>query len=242
MVVDVTNPTWEREVNETKQLEVLNRWYASTDKPEGTRALDVSFIARLILRKADEKPVQVADSTWSLELGCSESSIRDAATKLENIEAGFGWIQMVRGKRKGVASKYTLVLDRLPLSAELKRTILTDEMRTFTRAFMQKLRAFNPRRKFYQNTDQRWAFRFQKLLNRLDGDLKLLGDLTDFALIEPSFRGFVVKDGPKAMLKSWKKLRALHAEHVRRMDETKAAQTIAAQHDADVDALFSASE
>jgi hypothetical protein len=226
-------------MDNSKQLEVLSRFYASEEKPQGVRPVDLSFVVRLILRKADERPLRVADETWARELGCGVSAFRDSVAR---VEEQYGWVHVVRGQRKGMPSSYTLLFDKLPLSAELKRTIVSDDARKITKQFMGKLKLFSPKRRFYKNTDLRWSYYFQKFLDRLNGDLGRLSAVIDFALAEPAFRGPVVQHGPKAVKKSWKKLTKAFEEHTQKLQAARAEQEMRAQHNAQVDALFAENE
>jgi hypothetical protein len=184
--------------------------YAAEDKPKGMQPIDMLQVTRILLQKADEQTVGISRGTLSLQLCCGETAISESQKRLQK----FDWITKLSGKRRGVPNRLGVVLDALPLTEELKRTVVSDQAKAlamkYRSAQLQILRILSPFKKprFMKNSLQTYAFSLQVLLDKkCGGDEELLRRIISFASNSPAYRGKVVR-GPHELRKSWKSLRA----------------------------------
>jgi hypothetical protein len=81
-------------------------------------------------------------------------------------------------------------VDKLPLSGDLRRTIVSDEMKQMALHYKTGLLSIKPNRRFAKGALQRFAFRLQWMLeNKCAGAAMLLAKVINFAFASPTLRG-----------------------------------------------------
>lgn len=189
---------------------VLRRLVSSENLPRNCKPIDLLLVSRLLLQKADEKDVFVSRATMAENLACGERTIYDSQQRLLKL----GWITLKKGAHKGQVNRIGVVLDKLPLDADLTKTVVSDDARNIAARYRAYLQRQNPRRRFFKNSLQQTAFRFETLLKKCDGDKDLLVNIVNYGLRHPSFVGAVSK-GPHEIAKHWKSLRLAYDDAVR---------------------------
>jgi hypothetical protein len=204
-------------VKEELLTNVLRRLVSSEELPKDCKPIDLLLVTRLLLQKADEKDVTVSRGTFALNLGCSERTIYDSQQRLLE----FGWITLKKGAHKGQVNRIGVVLDKLPLDADLKKTIASDDAKEVAGRYRTFLKKQDPRRRFFKGSLQRSEFRFQTLLKKCDGRKELLIAVINFGLKHPAFRDSLLK-GPHLLVKHWKALWKAYDE----ADETQQSRLL----------------
>ena len=207
---------------------VLRRMCASENKPKGMQPIDLLQVFRFVLQEADEQDVGVARGTLAVQLCCGESTIYESQKRLKKL----GYITVAKGRRKGMANRFGVQIDKLPLSEELKRTVVTDYSRELAKWYRQQQQdTIRNRRlkqtRFMKHSLQQYAFRLEWLLNNKCGlnedgsrNSLLLGAIITFAFNSPAYIKKAMR-GPHELRNSWKSLRADY-------DAAEAAETAAA--------------
>src|SRR5260370_2673041 len=129
----------------------------------------------------------MSNSTISMELGCTEPTLNASVDRL--ISAG--WLTFISGKSRKQPSVYTVLIDKLPVADELKRTIISPAMRTLAVQSAQAIKTSmtGKKRRFTKQHLQRMAFTLQTFLDKhCDGDERLLRGAVNFALAHPTYR------------------------------------------------------
>jgi DNA-binding MarR family transcriptional regulator len=184
-------------------LETLRKLLASDEgRPEGILPVDLLLVARLLLQRADERPVYTSQSTLARELNCTERTVSGSAQRLK----AAGWIEVETGQARWNANKYFVLLAKLPLEESLRRTIVSTEARKLAADYMSEQRKAKPKRIFRRGTEQRYAFRLQSLIDKCDGNEGLLRLILRFALRSENFRTIALR-GPHHIRRCWKSLR-----------------------------------
>jgi hypothetical protein len=173
-------------------------------RPEEIAPIDLLLVVCLLLHGGDEKPVRMSHSTISIELGCVEQTLKTSVDRLVSA----GWITFVSGKSRKLPSTYTVLIDKLPVAEELKRTIISAAMVTLAVQYSQatNVSTTGKKRRFTKAHLQRMAFTLQTFLDKhCGGDEQLLRRLVNFALAHPAYR-VKANRGPHELRRVFKKL------------------------------------
>lgn len=200
-------------------LETVRRLLANDEgRPEGLLSVDLLLIVRLLLQDGDERPVYTSQGTLARELGCSENTIRLASIRLRQA----GWLELETGKGRWKPNRYFVLLEKLPLEAKLRRTVVSDAAAMLAKNYMNEQRKAKPRRIFRKGTEQRYAYRLQTLLDKCGGDEQLLRQRIRFALRTEKYRAAALR-GPHVIRRSWKSLTADYENALKANQKEQAA-------------------
>ena len=194
---------------------VLRKLVSSHELPKDCKPLDLLLVTKLLLQNADERDVYTSRITLALSLGCTEGTIDASIDRLQK----FGWLVVRSRAGKGQPNRLGVILDKLPLDADLKRTIVGDDARTIAGNYYQLLKREQPKRRFFKGHLERWAYVFQKLLDKCEGDVERLRAVINFGLRHPDF-GLKMRVGPHEIAKNWKSLRSACGEAVEQQSQT----------------------
>jgi hypothetical protein len=184
--------------------EVVRGLLQHTGRPEDIASNDMLLVICLLLHGADEKPVRMANSTLSMELACSEPTLKASVNRLVNAE----WLTFISGKSRKQPSIYSVLIDKLPVAEELKRTIISTAMTTLAEQYSHaiKISISGKTRRFTKAHKQRMAFTLQTFLDKhCGGDEQLLRRLVNFALAHPTYR-VKANRGPHELRRVFRKL------------------------------------
>lgn len=182
-------------------MQVLRRLLESEDKPKECTPTDLLQTVRFLVQHSAESGVSISRGTLSVQLGCGESAIYESQQRLKN----FGWLAVQKGKRRGAANRFTLLIDKLPLG-DLKKTVISDEMRELARSYQTLVKACDRTKRFMKGSLQVYAFRLETLLSKCGGDEKVLREIIKFAFGRPEFYAKAMR-GPHELRKSWRSLK-----------------------------------
>jgi hypothetical protein len=186
-------------------IEVLRGLFQYEDRPEGIKSVDLLLMHCLLLHGGDEKPVRMSKSTLGMEIGCQdEATVSSSVDRL----VGAGWLTFISGKSRKQPSLYTILIDKLPVADELKRTIISTAMRTLAVQYSlaTKTSVTGKKRRFTKQHLQRMAFTLQTFLDKhCDGDEALLRGAVNFALSHPTYRVKATR-GPHDLRRVFRKL------------------------------------
>jgi hypothetical protein len=180
---------------------VLRGLLCSENKPKELTSLDLLQTVRLLIQRADESDLYVSQGTLAVQLCSSTNSIARSQAVLSTLE----WLVVRKGGYRGRTNLYTIALDKLP-TADLTRTVVSNEARQFATEVGTHLRV-TKRKKFMRGWHQQWAFGFQKLIDRTNGDAGQVSRVLNFAFNHPSYAKKAER-GPAALLRVWKPLQA----------------------------------
>jgi hypothetical protein len=184
--------------------EVVRGLLQHEGRPEGIAPIDLLLVVCLLLHGGDEKPVRMSNSTISMELGCTEPTLNASVGRLVSA----GWLTFISGKSRKQPSIYTVLIDKLPVADELKRTIVSPAMTTLAVQYSlaTKVSISGKRRRFTKSHLQRMAFTLQTFLEKhCDGDEGLLRGAVNFALSHPKYR-VKANRGPHDLRRVFRKL------------------------------------
>jgi len=175
-----------------RSLEDIIRGLLEYDgRPEEIGSTELLLVVWLVTKGAVEAPVRASRTTLGMALGTSDVTVWRAVKNLI-ADGGVGWIQVQSGRGRGNASLYSVLIDRLPVPEQIKRTIVSKQAveiaakYCLTAAYSQV--TFKKRR-FTQANRQRIAFCFQTFLEKhCAGDLQLLRDALNHARTSPKYR------------------------------------------------------
>ena len=181
--------------------------YSIPDLAEEIGPEDILLVGCLLLHGADEKPVRMSNSTISMALGCSESPLKISVRRLVAV----GWIAKVSGKGRKNPNLYSVMIDKLPVADELKRTVISPAMRTLGAQYADAIKGSGgKKRRFTKANMQRMAFTLQTFLEKhCGGDENLLRGAVNFALTNPAYH-IKARRGPHELRRVFKKLLAAY--------------------------------
>ena len=177
-------------------------------KPEEVTPIDLALIARLLLQKADERSAYPSLGTLALELGCGESAISESVKRLKRI----GWLQVESGSGRHRPNRYFVLLGALPVPAPLKTPTVTEDAKSLAKTYLGLQKQWQPKRIFRKGTEQRYAYRFQSLLKKCNGNKSLLVKMLNFALVDGSTFKSAALVGPHRLRKVWRSLERAYRE------------------------------
>jgi len=183
-------------------VQTIQRLFAAEDKTSDITPAALLLTIRLLVQGADERDTNLSQGTSADQLNCSESLIYETTKILKANE----WIAVRSGKNKALPNRMLVVLDKLPLSGELRRTIVSEEMRQIALHYKLILVKIKPNRRFAKGALQRFAFRLQSLLDKkCAGDANLLANVINFAFASPMYHKKALR-GPHELRRNWKTL------------------------------------
>jgi len=183
-------------------VQTIQRLFAAEDKPSDITPAALLLTIRLLVQGADERETYLSQGTLAEQFHCSESLIYATTKLLKSHE----WIAVRSGKHKALPNRMQVRLDKLPLSGELRRTIVSDEMKQMALNYKTALLRIKPNRRFAKGALQRFAFRLQWLLeNKCARNAKLLTNVINFAFASPIYHVKAVR-GPHELRRNWKAL------------------------------------
>jgi len=188
--------------------EVMRGLLQSEGRPEEIGPEDILLVGCLLLHGADEKPVRMSGSTISMSLGCSESPLKISVRRLVAV----GWIAKVSGKGRKNPNLYSVMIDKLPVADELKRTFISPAMRTLAAQYSIaiKVSTSGKKRRFTKAHIQRMAFTLQTFLDKhCGGDEQLLRGAVNFALSSVAYQ-VKARRGPHELRRVFKKMLAAY--------------------------------
>src|SRR6266404_2070131 len=191
-------------MKEQTLLQTLRRLLAGDEgRPEDLLPIDLLLIVRLLLQGADERPVYASQGTLALQLTCTERTVAQSSARLKQA----GWLELETGKGRWKPNRYFVLLEKLPMEEQLRRTVVSAEAEKLARDYMFEQRKAKPSRIFRKGTQQRYAYRIQTLIDKAGGDEPLVRLKIRFALRSPKYRAAALR-GPHVIRRSWKSLTA----------------------------------
>jgi hypothetical protein len=153
-------------------------------RPKIIGPVEMLLVLWFVEKGALERPVRGSWVTLSMALGCSESTVQRAVDNLL-ADGGTGWIAKKSGRGRGNGNLFTVLLDKLPVAEELKRSIISARAMEIARRYCVTARispvTFKARR-FTRANQQRIGFCIQTFLDKhCNGDVQLLRDALNFA-------------------------------------------------------------
>jgi hypothetical protein len=148
----------------------------------------------------------MSNSSISMAVGCTEPTLSASVDRLVSA----GWLTFISGKSRKQPSIYTVLVDKLPVADELKRTIISPAMRTLAVQYSlaTKTSLTGKKRRFTKQHLQRMAFTLQTFLEKhCDDDESLLRGAVNFALSHPTYR-VKANRGPHDLRRVFRKLLA----------------------------------
>ena len=201
-----------KEMEDSQLIRVLRNLYTSKDaKPKEITPTDLALVSRLLLQKADEEAVYPGKATLELELNCGEWAITESLKRLESVTVEGElrpWVTVESGARRQIANRYRVLVQNLPIEAELKRPTVTKEAENFAKYFLSLQKTWQPKRIFKKGTERRYAYRFQTLFDRCqhpNGSKWLFVQILNFALSDNRFKAHALA-GPHKLPKVWRSL------------------------------------
>ena len=186
-------------MNDSQLTQVIRHLLAS-DKPSDIKPLDVLLVVRLLLQHAAEKSVTLSYSSLADQLCCTEHTVATSVDRLVD----HGWLTFTSGKNQNRANTFFVVLDKLPLEADLKKTVVGPMARNMAAQHVMMMK--RARRRVFKTTGDRLAFGFQFLIDRkCKGDANLLFSLLNFAGNHPDYQAKLLR-GPHEMKRCWRSL------------------------------------
>ena len=188
------------------KLEVIRGLLNYEGRAEEIAGTDILVIVCLLIHGADEQSVRMSNSTISMAVGCTEPTLSASVDRLVSA----GWLTFISGKSRKQPSIYTVLIDKLPVADELKRTIISPAMRTLAVQYSlaTKTSVTGKKRRFTKQHLQRMAFTLQTFLEKhCDGDESLLRGAVNFALSHPTYR-VKANRGPHDLRRVFRKLLA----------------------------------
>ncbi len=183
-------------------VQTIQRLFAAEDKPRDITPAALLLTIRLLVQGADERATNLSQGTLAEQFRCSESLIYATTKILKRHE----WVAVRSGKNKALPNRMQVQLDKLPLSGELRRTIVSDEMRQMALNYKLALVKIKPNRRFARGALQNFAFRLQWMLeNKCAGDANLLTNVINFAFSSPTYHAKALR-GPHELRRNWKAL------------------------------------
>jgi hypothetical protein len=169
------------------KLEVIRGLLRYEGRAEEIKGNDILLIVCLLIHGGDEQPVRMSNSTLGMELGCTEPTLRASADRLVSA----GWLTFTSGKSRKQPSIYTVMIDKLPIADDLKRTIISPAMTTLAVQYSMatSVSMTGKKRRFKKQHLQRMAFTLQTFLEKhCDGEENLLRGAVNFAINHPKYR------------------------------------------------------
>lgn len=187
-------------------VQTIQRLFAAEDKPRDITPAALLLTIRLLVQGADERATSLSQGTLAEQFRCSESLIHATTKILKRYE----WVAVRSGKNKAQPNRMQVQLDKLPLSGELRRTIVSDEMKQMALHYKLALVKIKPNRRFARGALQNFAFRLQWMLeNKCAGDANLLTNVINFAFSSPTYYAKALR-GPHELRRNWKALFAAY--------------------------------
>lgn len=176
----------------------------SAARPEGVGPNEICTVIVLVVKGGLEQPIRASAETLGMEIGASP---RTAERTIERLTADdTKWLSKVSGKGRKNANRYTVMLDRLPVPEEVKKTIITEPMRLLARQYCAAIKpqgTTGKKRRVTKAVQQRMAFCLQKLLDRhCGGDEHLLRRAINFAFADQRYRAKAFR-GPHALRRNF---------------------------------------
>lgn len=160
-------------------------------RPKGIGSTELLLVIWLVTKGAISKPVRASWSTLGMALGASDVTVWRAIKKL-GVDGGAGWVEVKSGKGRGNASMYSVLLDKLPVAEEIRRTVVSKQATDIAAQYCKGAKV-NPftfkKRRFTQGNKQRIAFCVQTFLDKqCKGDVGLLCDALNHARTSAKYR------------------------------------------------------
>jgi hypothetical protein len=160
-------------------------------RPKTVGPVEILLVVWLVEKGALGKPVRASWPTLSMALGCGESTAQRAVINLVT-ETGTGWIAKKSGKGRGNGNTFTVMLDKLPVAEEIRRTIISKQAMELAGRYCLTAahsQVTFKKRRFTRANKQRFAFCFQTFLDKhCNGDWQLLRDALNFARLSPKYK------------------------------------------------------
>jgi hypothetical protein len=191
-------------MNAEAKLEVIRGLLKYEGRAEEIAGMDILVIVCLLLHGADEQPVRMGNATLSMALSCTEPTLSKSVKRLKAV----GWLHVKSGKGRQNPNLYTVLIEKLPVADDLKRTVLSPEMQALAKQYADAIRftTEGKKRRFTPANLQRMGFALQQFFDRhCAGDEQLLRAALNFALAHPKFR-VKAHRGPHALRRSFGKL------------------------------------
>jgi hypothetical protein len=212
-----------------KEIDVIRGLYESLNRPVEIKQIDLGLTSLLVIRGGLTRPVHTSESALALALIVSEPTVAASVTRLQSVE----WVQKRSGKSRRVGNSYVVILDNLPVTEELKRTLISPMARTIAESYIKAMptNAKGRPRRFTKAERQRIAFALQTFLDKfVDGDGKLLCDVINFALNHPKY-AMRARKGPHMLRRPFKKLlKEFRDSQTAEAAKPRAASVCALQH------------
>lgn len=177
-------------------------------RPDGIGPTEITVVIALVVKGALEKPVLASNVTLGMAIGAADSTVKRAMERLGG--EGVRWIEKQSGRGRSNSNRYTVLLDRLPVAEEVKRTVINDRMRTLAVNYAKFIKPYGKKgrpRRFTKANYQRMAFCLQQFLARCDGDEVLLVRIVNFAVTDPRYRSKAIR-GPHFLRRDFAKMLA----------------------------------
>jgi hypothetical protein len=139
-----------------------------------------------------------------MALNVTERTITASTGRLSSA----GWVHKQSGKSRRQGNTYGVILEKLPVAQDIKRTVITTEAWTLAEQYMRAVpnNTKGKPRRFTKSERQRFAFALQTFLDRYTaGDAQLLRDVLNFALSHPKYAA-KAKRGPHELRRPFRKI------------------------------------
>jgi hypothetical protein len=171
--------------------QIIRGLLAFEGRPEGIGSTELLLVIWLVTKGAIEKPVKASWPTLGMALGASDVTVWRAVKRLV-ADGGVGWVERRSGKGRGNGNTYSVLLDKLPIAEEIKRTVVSKQAMEIATQYCKSAK-FNPftlkKKRFTQSNKQRIAFCVQQFLDRhCAGDVRILIDALNYARMSPKYR------------------------------------------------------
>src|SRR5882672_3523273 len=187
-----------------KLLEVIRGLFEADGRPAEIEPVDIALTAYLVLKGALANPVRGSGSTLGMALNVTERTITASTGRLSSA----GWVHKHSGKSRRQGNTYSVILEKLPVAQDIKRTVITPEAWTLAEQYMRAVpnNTKGKPRRFTKSERQRFAFALQTFLERYTaGDVNLLRDVINFALRHPKY-ATKAKRGPHELRRPFRKI------------------------------------
>jgi DNA-binding MarR family transcriptional regulator len=168
--------------------EIIRGLLNADERPKDITTTDMMLVLTLVEKGAIGAPVRLSHVTLGMELNVSDPTIKASVDRLSG--KGHGWLEVKSGKGRQHANSYQLILDKLPVASDLKRTIVSPSMMSLAGRYANAIKHDGKKvRRFSKGNIQRMAFVLQQWLDRrCEGDAELLLGVLNHSLSSPLYK------------------------------------------------------
>jgi hypothetical protein len=189
-------------MTDEKLMNTLRRlWTATDNRPDDMTVVDLGQVTRLLLQRADEAIVGLAQTTIAADTATSVDTIAKSQRRLKKR----GWLTIRKGGYRGRVNLYSVNIEALPLG-DYRKVIASPDATRFA-AKWGVTDMTSGKRRFMSGWQSRWAVGVQRLIDRTGGDFQKMIAVVNHARASQQYTK-TARRGPTALSKYWKKLLA----------------------------------